>query len=53
MVRIQAENFSLDQIWQSGQCFRMVQVEHKESGNKEEARYEITAGGRDVGGGAF
>lgn len=48
MVRIQAENFSLDQIWQSGQCFRMVQVEHKESGDKEEARYEITAGQRYV-----
>ncbi len=35
MVRIQAENFSLDQIWQSGQCFRMRQV--RDGGSEEEA----------------
>lgn len=41
---IRAKNFSLEQIWQSGQCFRMTQIE---SGGPENGiRYEIIAGER-------
>ncbi len=41
MVRIQAENFSLDQIWQSGQCFRMSKAgdeKRKEEGRRQEGQ---------------
>ena len=44
MFKIQAENFSLEQIWQSGQCFRMTQLE--DSGLETGIRYEIIAGQR-------
>lgn len=47
MVSIQAENFSLDQIWQSGQCFRMSQVKEGEGDpGRQSVRYEIIAGQR-------
>lgn len=46
MVHIKAENFSLDQIWQSGQCFRMVQVKDNQKDEGQGARYEMIAGQR-------
>jgi len=44
MLKIQAENFSLEQIWQSGQCFRMAQLE--DSGQEKGTKYGIIAGQR-------
>lgn len=56
MVTIQTENFSLEQIWQSGQCFRMNQTEKAvenfpkgqatDSGTGAGRGYEIIAGQR-------
>lgn len=47
MVRIQAKNFSLDQIWQSGQCFRMRQAgDAKRAEEVQGTRYEMIAGQR-------
>ena len=54
MVTIQTENFSLEQIWQSGQCFRMRQTEgvseeffrEQITGRGEGRGYEIIAGHR-------
>lgn len=44
MLKIQTENFSLEQIWQSGQCFRMTQTEN--SSDEAKIMYEIIAGHR-------
>lgn len=44
MVKVQNDNFSIAQICQSGQCFRMYPVDNPD--NSAEERYSVTAYGR-------
>lgn len=44
MVRKIIPNFDLSQIWQSGQCFRMRQIE--EPGNGRDSQFEVIADDR-------
>ena len=46
MVVITKENFSIRQICESGQCFRLEKLEESDSINCRKERFSLTALGR-------
>lgn len=46
MVKIKKDYFSIGQICDSGQCFRLEKLVEKEVGGEEKERYALTALGK-------